>query len=67
MNARFLDNYATIIITLLLVLRTNVYVVDVEDEIHFLSDCPKYSPIKVIPLKLLYYQTVFETWHNEHS
>ena len=22
---------------------------------------------KVIPLKLLYYQTFFETWHNEHS
>ena len=23
--------------------------------------------IKVIPLKLLYYQTFFETWHNQHS
>ena len=23
--------------------------------------------IKVIPLKLFYYQTFFETWHNEHS
>ena len=21
---------------------------------------------KVIPLKLFYYQTFFETWHNEH-
>ena len=24
-------------------------------------------PLKVIPLKLLYYQTFFETWHNQHS
>ena len=23
--------------------------------------------IKVIPLKLFYYQTFFETWRNEHS
>ena len=23
--------------------------------------------LKVIPLKLLYYQTFLETWHNEHS
>ena len=23
--------------------------------------------IKVIPLKLFYYQTFFETWHNQHS
>ena len=23
--------------------------------------------IKVIPLKLLYHQTFFETWHNQHS
>ena len=23
--------------------------------------------VKVIPLKLFYYQTFFETWHNEHS
>ena len=22
---------------------------------------------KVIPLKLIYYQTFFETWRNEHS
>ena len=22
---------------------------------------------KVIPLKLFYYQTFFETWHNQHS
>ena len=22
---------------------------------------------KVIPLKLLYYQTFLETWHNQHS
>ena len=25
------------------------------------------STIKVIPLKLFYYQTFFETWRNEHS
>ena len=24
-------------------------------------------PFKVIPLKLFYYQTFFETWRNEHS
>ena len=24
-----------------------------------------YCPIKVIPLKLFYYQTFFETWHNQ--
>ena len=23
--------------------------------------------LKVIPLKLFYYQTFFETWRNEHS
>ena len=23
--------------------------------------------LKVIPLKLFYYQTFFETWHNQHS
>jgi len=23
--------------------------------------------VKVIPLKLFYYQTFFETWHNQHS
>ena len=23
--------------------------------------------VKVIPLKLFYYQTFFETWRNEHS
>ena len=22
---------------------------------------------KVIPLKLFYYQTFYETWHNQHS
>ena len=27
----------------------------------------KTSDIKVISLKLFYYQTFFETWHNEHS
>ena len=27
--------------------------------------CP--SPFKVIPLKLFYYQTFFETWHDEQS
>ena len=26
-----------------------------------------FTYLKVIPLKLLYYQTFFETWHNEHS
>ena len=25
------------------------------------------NAIKVIPLKLFYYQTFFETWRNEHS
>ena len=25
------------------------------------------SPVKVIPLKLSYYQTFFETWHSLHS
>ena len=25
-----------------------------------------YNSFKVIPLKLFYYQTFFETWHNEH-
>ena len=25
------------------------------------------SLLKVIPLKLFYYQTFFETWRNEHS
>ena len=25
------------------------------------------SYIKVIPLKLFYYQTFFETWRNKHS
>ena len=24
-------------------------------------------PLKVIPLKLFYYQTFFGTWHNQHS
>ena len=24
-------------------------------------------PIKVIPLKLFYYQTFFETWYNQYS
>ena len=27
----------------------------------------KFSPLKVIPLKLFYYQTFFETWRNKHS
>ena len=26
-----------------------------------------YKQLKVIPLKLFYYQTFFETWRNEHS
>ena len=26
-----------------------------------------YAFFKVIPLKLFYYQTFFETWRNEHS
>ena len=26
-----------------------------------------FLPLKVIPLKLIYYQTFFETWRNEHS
>ena len=25
------------------------------------------AELKVIPLKLFYYQTIFETWHNQHS
>ena len=25
------------------------------------------NQVKVIPLKLFYYQTFFETWHNQHS
>ena len=25
------------------------------------------ASFKVIPLKLFYYQTFFETWRNEHS
>ena len=25
------------------------------------------TELKVIPLKLFYYQTFFETWRNEHS
>ena len=25
------------------------------------------NQLKVIPLKLFYYQTFFETWHNQHS
>ena len=27
----------------------------------------KIFKLKVIPLKLFYYQTFFETWRNEHS
>ena len=27
----------------------------------------QWNTLKVIPLKLLYYQTFFETWHNQHS
>ena len=27
----------------------------------------KQDQVKVIPLKLFYYQTFFETWHNQHS
>ena len=29
--------------------------------------CYRKNPVKVIPLKLFYYQTFFETWRNEHS
>ena len=25
------------------------------------------KPLKVIPLKLFYYETFFETWRNQHS
>ena len=31
---------------------------------NFYHDQPTF---KVIPLKLFYYQTFFETWHNQHS
>ena len=27
----------------------------------------KITQLKVIPLKLFYYQTFFETWHNQRS
>ena len=30
-------------------------------------DAEMQALIKVIPLKLFYYQTFFETWHNQHS
>ena len=29
--------------------------------------CSSKLTVKVIPLKFFYYQTFFETWHNEHS
>ena len=35
------------------------------DAINYATKCT--TKIKVIPLKLFYYQTFLETWRNEHS
>ena len=39
-----------------------------EKKIESLKIClSKKIGLKVIPLKLFYYQTFVETWHNQHS
>ena len=43
---------------------------EVDSAIHRINHCPADSVVcfvKVIPLKLFYYQTFFETWPHEHS
>ena len=50
------------------VLSLNKFVRWWNDDLHRRDVNVKHNDVfKVIPLKLFYYQTLFETWYNQHS
>ena len=51
-------------------MKNNIHVQNADELVSISRTCKSFAfnlTVKVIPLKLFYYQTFFETWRNEHS
>ena len=60
-NACFIPDFATVMEPLRRLTKQGVHFEFEEEQKN------TFNELKVIPLKLFYYQTFFETWRNEHS